>query len=964
MQADDNNALPGDYFRLRDFEYAQPLYDLAYVLEIDALSKGHEIPKYRTFSLWKAAYSFDGYSTALDRWLDHQLPDQSLDYVPSSRIRAYLSNIRQMGTIAELESYSSPQFRRALRLRAVKGLGVASIAKTLLGGAAPSEQWLATAATTTQLPAQEIIAAYQGRFGTWQAAHIVPPLVRLLNEFHAQSPANVVCSIEPSIDGIRPVTKQFTVEMAGPRDPETVRKVLAKQPLFKLVSDRAEGFVIEHQLGWCFDLWFIQGRKSFDLETWAYGADPLLQQADSIRADLHLHTSWSDGNASLASMAAVIKGSGLEYFAVTDHSRSCKLQGGLTPPAWLRQAASITLNKPICPILHGIEVDILDDGSLDLPAGLLSGMDIVVGSVHSSWTVEEHANTLRLINAIESGVVDIIGHPTSAIIGKPGVPDYVRFPAKLDWERVFGHCAKWNVALELNCFPSRLDLPVDMLAKAVQAGCWISLGSDAHSRSHLTHLKFGQAVLRELGTKRVLNCLNIEELKKWLQAARRVRAMLPRTIAHCAQPDLFAETPCIPQLRTIKAYLRPPQRIPEGSRVVGFDLTAGKGKATGVALLTGLEVETWSLQSDWELVDFVARTKPAIVSIDSPLGFPGGGSEIDPAAGIVRVAEHDLSSVGIPAYPALIDSMRDLTVRGVGLKHMIEALEEPPIVIESYPGAAQDVLCIPRKQKGLELLRDGLRELGLSGPGLLTDSHDEMDAITSAVVGRFYQTGAFLPMGIPSESELIVPKVQPLGFDASPIICLAGRTGAGKSVVARYLSLFYGFKWVRTRELIRDILVSDASLPAPERMYAKGLSQNRITDQDLRDFGLLVLEKYQQEPLRKQLTAAISNCAEPLVVDSIRDLTDIDPPSYVHRPLYIWFIDCDESIASNRLLEKSKLPSFNRRPLVNRIDQNISALRIRCDFLIPNTGTLEDLRWRIDDALFEIVSFANPADSM
>src|SRR5580704_14517059 len=79
-------AFPSDYFRLRDFEYAQPLYDLAYLLEIDALSKGQEIPKYRTFSLWRAAYSFDGYSTALDKWLDGQLPDASLDYLPSSRI--------------------------------------------------------------------------------------------------------------------------------------------------------------------------------------------------------------------------------------------------------------------------------------------------------------------------------------------------------------------------------------------------------------------------------------------------------------------------------------------------------------------------------------------------------------------------------------------------------------------------------------------------------------------------------------------------------------------------------------------------------------------------------------------------------------------------------------------------------------------------------------------------------------
>src|SRR6185436_10178362 len=210
-----------------------------------------------------------------------------------------------------------------------------------------------------------------------------------------------------------------------------------------------------------------------------------------------------------------------------------------------------------------------------------------------------------------------------------------------------------------------------------------------------------------------------------------------------------------------------------------FDLTAGKGKPTGVALLDGMEVTTCSLQSDQELLDFVLSNEPAIVSIDSPLGFPGGGPEIDPSVGIVRVAEHDLSSVGIPAYPALIDSMKELTSRGVRLRKMIDAIKNSPVVIESYPGAAQDVLCIPRKQKSLELLRGGLHELGLTGSGLLTESHDEMDAITSAVVGRFYETGQFLPMGIPSEAQLIVPRIKPLRYNVSPIICLAGKTGAG-----------------------------------------------------------------------------------------------------------------------------------------------------------------------------------------
>src|SRR5204862_7743877 len=108
----------------------------------------------------------------------------------------------------------------------------------------------------------------------------------------------------------------------------------------------------------------------------------------------------------------------------------------------------------------------------------------------------------------------------------------------------------------------------------------------------------------------------------------------------------------------------------------------------------------------------------------------GGGRDSDPNAGIVRLAERELASMGIPAYPAMIDSMRDLTLRGIALKKQIESLPEPPHVLESYPGAAQDILCIPRKQKSLESLRAGLSELGLVGRGLKTQSHDEMDAIT------------------------------------------------------------------------------------------------------------------------------------------------------------------------------------------------------------------------------------------
>src|SRR5207249_3713076 len=121
---------PGqDYFRIRDFEYAQPLYDLAFLLEVEALRAGKEIPKYRIFSLWKAAYRMDGYTTSIDRWLDGKLRDKELDIVPSFRIKQYLQSIRTTGTLPELQAFDKEDARRMLRLRSVRGLGASKIAE-------------------------------------------------------------------------------------------------------------------------------------------------------------------------------------------------------------------------------------------------------------------------------------------------------------------------------------------------------------------------------------------------------------------------------------------------------------------------------------------------------------------------------------------------------------------------------------------------------------------------------------------------------------------------------------------------------------------------------------------------------------------------------------------------------------------------------------------------------------------
>jgi histidinol phosphatase-like PHP family hydrolase/predicted nuclease with RNAse H fold/dephospho-CoA kinase len=956
-------SLGEDYFRIRDFEYAQPLYDLAFLLEVEALRAGKEIPKYRIFSLWKAAYRMDGYTTSIDRWLDGKLRDKELDIVPSSRIKQYLQNIRTTGTLPELQAFDRENARRMLRLRSVRGLGASKIAELfrqdLSEKAGANGNAAAESGYDVGLENESVVVALDREAAEWQAAHVVPPLLRFLRQIE-KNIGRGLWKIDGFKNGIQRVSSGFVVSLATMDTPLSIRNVvesaIVAQPFFSILEQSESRATLQHQLGWTFALQLAEPTASAsEMAGLVRRLDPLSRRRSPvIRGDLHVHTIWSDGNTDIANMAAAIKKAGREYFAITDHSRSCKLQGGLTPVAWLRQATSLLVTKLPCRVLHGIEVDILADGTLDLPAGLLGAMDFVIGSVHGNWSQSPDENTLRLLRAIESGYIDVIGHPTSAILGKPGVPNYVRPAASVDWTNIFQHCAQWRVALELNCFPSRLDLALPALRKAMALGCWISLGSDAHSRSHLSHLRLGEHIIKRLGSSKILNRFSFDELRQWLSEARAIRATLPKTGG-----ELLAADGALPRSTELKIVgrLNRIQSLPNGSRIVGLDLTAGRGKPSGVALLDRNELETMSLVTDDEIVEYIHMTKPKYVSIDSPLGLPGGGREIDPAAGIVRMAERDLASIGIPAYPAMIDSMRDLTLRGITLKRRIESLPDPPFVLESYPGAAQDIFCIPRKQKSLDSLRTGLSELGLLGRGLKTRSHDEMDAITAAIVGRYFEVGEYEAMGIPAEAQLIVPKVRSLDFEPLPVIGLAGQMGAGKSVVARYLAVFYGFRWIRTRDIIRALLVDDINASPSEKLFPRDLKADSITDQDLREFGVIVLEQLHQIPLRTKLTQLVAETHAPVVIDALRDFSDLDKSKLGDRAIRIWYLDTGEQRLTQRLRQRVSATGV-APPADNRIDQRAIVLRDRADAIISNNAGLEDLRWSVDDRFFEDVSVA------
>lgn len=199
-------------------------------------------------------------------------------------------------------------------------------------------------------------------------------------------------------------------------------------------------------------------------------------------------------------------------------------------------------------------------------------------------------------------------------------------------------------------------------------------------------------------------------------------------------------------------------------RVVGIDLTGSEKRKTGWALLQGKHVKTRLLNTDSDIIETTADAKPDLISIDSPLSLPKGRDCTKDTCtcrrfGIMRKAERILRRRGVYVFPSLIRSMQPLTERGIGMRTTFE--KRGFAVIESYPGAAQDILRIIRKKVSREDLGQGLANVGLTGEFVNgNSSHDELDAITSALVGYYYLAGEYEDLGNKEEGYLIVPKVR------------------------------------------------------------------------------------------------------------------------------------------------------------------------------------------------------------
>lgn len=248
-----------------------------------------------------------------------------------------------------------------------------------------------------------------------------------------------------------------------------------------------------------------------EIEAAEEGTLPALVEFGDVEGDLHTHTDWSDGFASLEEMVAAARERGLRYVAITDHAVFAEVIGGLTPDTLRRQIDAIgKMNEarggPV--ILTGIEVNIGPDGSLDVADRLLARLDVVIASVHSHFRQSREEMTARLRRACENDHVDILGHPTTRKIGE-------RPPIEADWDAVFESAAKTKTAVEINANPIRLDLNDELVRRAIAAGVRLSIGTDAHRPEHFDFLRLGLLTARRgWATKAdILNTRSVDRLR-------------------------------------------------------------------------------------------------------------------------------------------------------------------------------------------------------------------------------------------------------------------------------------------------------------------------------------------------------------------------------------------------------------------------------------------------------------------
>jgi putative hydrolase len=237
----------------------------------------------------------------------------------------------------------------------------------------------------------------------------------------------------------------------------------------------------------------------------------------ALKGDLHVHSNWSDGSAPIDEMMLAARELGHEYCALTDHSPRLTIANGLSPERLRKQLDVIDeLQDAVAPmrILTGIEVDILEDGSLDQEEELLKRLDVVVASVHSKLSMDAPSMTRRMLKAVQNPHADVLGHCTGRLVtGGRGI----RPESKFDAEKVFTACRDHGTAVEINSRPERRDPPTRLLKLALEIGCLFSIDTDSHAPGQLEFLGYGaqRAVENAVPVERIVNTWSVDRLLEW-----------------------------------------------------------------------------------------------------------------------------------------------------------------------------------------------------------------------------------------------------------------------------------------------------------------------------------------------------------------------------------------------------------------------------------------------------------------
>ena len=393
-------------------------------------------------------------------------------------------------------------------------------------------------------------------------------------------------------------------------------------------------------------------------------------------------------------------------------------------------------------------------------------------------------------------------------------------------------------------------------------------------------------------------------------------------------------------MSTLK-YKELAERINKNIKIVGVDLTGSEARATGVALLNNNKVETLQINTDNDMIEYIIKAKPDIVSIDSPLSLPRGRISVfddDPGRdefGILRICERVLKKRGVNAYPTLLPSMQKLTKRGIELADRLRKLGIP--VIESYPGVVQDIIGLPRKQASLKLLKKGLGKFGLTGEFLKKDvSHDEIDAITSAIVGLFFLSKDYEAIGDLRENLMIIPDLK-AKRKVKKVFGISGKIAVGKTTAANFLKE-QGFKYTRYSQVLANILKKENKEVSRENLQILGLemSKNQI------EFSKKVYEEIIE--------------FDNIVIDGLRHPEDFtfffEQYGYDFKLIHII---SDEKTKETRYVNEGHTSEEYQRAIKNEVELDVPELKKHAYAILENNGTIKEF----ENDLLNLIREAN-----